>query len=146
MAQELFSNAEFGRQLREARKQAGVTQEQLADAVTASSGQRLHRSAIAKIESGDRPASLDEAVYITTYLGVSLAELAIPKVLRQRHARVLASVNARLKIESLQHEVAKLGWMMQTAVGTFSELQAALAEVKVELMAIEVQDADGSDQ
>lgn len=64
----------FARQLRAVRQAAGLTQQQLAGRMNAA-GTKMHRSAVAKIEAGDRPVSVGEAVRFAAVLGVSLDEL-----------------------------------------------------------------------
>jgi transcriptional regulator with XRE-family HTH domain len=64
----------FARRLREARDAAGLTQQQLADALG------IQRSSVARIETpknakGHRPVTLAEAVTLAQLLGVSLPDL-----------------------------------------------------------------------
>lgn len=69
-----ISDAIFARRLRSIREQADMTQQQLADAM-ARTGSRIHRSTIGKIENGDRPVTVGEAVQIAGIFGVPLTEL-----------------------------------------------------------------------
>src|ERR1700722_2997434 len=94
-----FSDAIFARRLRAVREASGMTQQQLADAM-ASTGNKIHRSTIGKIESGDRPVTIGEAVQLAGILGVDLAELVTEHTLDPR-------VEARVKVRALQHEAAK---------------------------------------
>jgi transcriptional regulator with XRE-family HTH domain len=70
-----ISDEIFARRLLTLRKVAGLTQEQLADRMT-KAGNTMHRSAIAKIEAGDRAVSIGEAVQLAGVLGADLADLA----------------------------------------------------------------------
>lgn len=95
----------FARRLKEVREQAGVTQAQLADRMT-SAGQKMHRSAIAKIETNQRPVLLGEAVWLAVLLGVQLIDLThdphadtVTDQLRQYRA------NAQIEVAALTHEV-----------------------------------------
>jgi transcriptional regulator with XRE-family HTH domain len=102
-----FSDSIFARKLREIRQQAGVTQQQIADRMTGA-GHKLHRSAVAKIELGERPVTIGEAVQLAGVLGVPLMEMvtdrdAATELERQHAARVEAQINVR----SLQHEAAE---------------------------------------
>lgn len=96
----------FGQRLRELRKVSGLTQQQVADEMTAS-GCLVHRSTIAKIEAGERVTSIGEAAALAAVLGTSLDALvsgsghdaarsgdrvrALDRVLRQRIAAQILS-------------------------------------------------------
>lgn len=69
-----LSDAIFARRLRSVREQADMTQRQLADMMTAA-GSKMHATAIAKIEAGDRSVTVGEAIQLATILGVPLMEL-----------------------------------------------------------------------
>jgi transcriptional regulator with XRE-family HTH domain len=102
-----FSDSIFARRLREVRQQAGVTQQQLAARMTGV-GHKLHRSAVAKIELGERPVTIGEAVQLAAILGVPLMELVTDRgaatELERQHA---ARVEAQIAVRSLQHEAAE---------------------------------------
>lgn len=102
-----FSDAIFARRLREFRQLADLTQQQLADRMAAV-GHKLHRSAIAKIESGERPVSIGEAVQFAGILGVPLMELVTdPAAATDQERAHRARIEAQLTVRSLQHEVAE---------------------------------------
>jgi transcriptional regulator with XRE-family HTH domain len=61
----------FATRFRMLREMGGVTQQQIADRL-AMGGHKMHRSAIAKIESGDRPVLLAEAVMLARVLNIDL--------------------------------------------------------------------------
>ncbi len=65
-AGDIFAAAVFA-----GRQAAGLTQKQLADRMT-ETGARMHPNTISKIESGDRPVSLSEAVQFARLFGSSL--------------------------------------------------------------------------
>lgn len=67
-------DAVFARRLRDVRGIAGLTQQQLADRMTAA-GYKMFRSQIGKIENGDRPVTVGEATVLAAALGVELTEL-----------------------------------------------------------------------
>src|SRR6185312_6689404 len=69
-----FADSIFARRLRAVRKQAEVTQKQLADRMAAR-GHKMLQSTVAKIESGERPVSIGEAVQLAEVLGASLMDL-----------------------------------------------------------------------
>jgi transcriptional regulator with XRE-family HTH domain len=102
-----FSDSIFARRLREVRQQAEVTQQQLA-ARMAQVGHKVHRSAIAKIELGERPVTIGEAVQLAGILGVPLMELVSDRgaatEVERKHA---ARVEAQITVRSLQHEAAE---------------------------------------
>lgn len=64
----------FARRLRALREVAQLTQRQLADQMTVA-GYRMHQTTIAKIEAGDRPVVIGEAVCFASIIGVDLADL-----------------------------------------------------------------------
>jgi transcriptional regulator with XRE-family HTH domain len=64
-------------QLRELRKRTGMTQQGLADRL-AQLGARIDRSAIARVESGDRELSLVEAFQVAWALHVAPVHLFVP--------------------------------------------------------------------
>jgi transcriptional regulator with XRE-family HTH domain len=102
-----LSDSIFARRLREVRQQAGVTQQQLAARMT-EVGHKLHRSAVAKVELGERPVTIGEAVQLAGVLGVPLMELITDRgaatELERQHA---ARVEAQIAVRSLQHEAAE---------------------------------------
>src|ERR1700690_2196010 len=108
-----FSDSIFARRLREVRQQAGITQQQLAARMTGV-GHKLHRSAVAKIELGERPVTIGEAVQLAGILGVPLMELVTDRgastELERRHA---ARVEAQIAVRSLQHEAAERHKLME---------------------------------
>jgi transcriptional regulator with XRE-family HTH domain len=63
---ELFSNW-----LRTARTQAGLSQQKVADAMTAQ-GLGFFQTTVAKIEQGQRPLRLDEAAALTRLFGTTI--------------------------------------------------------------------------
>ena len=101
-----ISDGIFARQLFKLRKTAGLTQEQLAERMAAA-GNAMHRSAIAKIESGDRSVPVGEAVQFAEVLGVDLGELTTERpgdTVRDRALQERAE--ARIRVRSLQHLAA----------------------------------------
>jgi transcriptional regulator with XRE-family HTH domain len=102
-----FSDAIFARRLREVRRVAGVTQQQLSDRMTAV-GHKMHRSAIAKIEVGDRPVSIGEAVQLAGQLGTTLMDLVTDARSDSPEERLHRErVEAMIRVRSLQHEAAE---------------------------------------
>lgn len=97
----------FARKLREARQAAGVTQQQVADLMT-QAGYRFHRSAVAKIELGERPVTIGEAVQFAVILGMPLTELVTDhdSLTEAEHERA-ARVDAQIAVTSLQREIAE---------------------------------------
>ena len=94
-----ISDGIFARQLFKLRKMAGLTQEQLAERMTAA-GNTMHRSAIAKIESGDRSVPVGEAVQFAEVLGVDLGELTTERsgdTVRDRALRERMEVQIRVR-------------------------------------------------
>jgi transcriptional regulator with XRE-family HTH domain len=102
-----ISDGIFARRLLALRKTAGLTQDQLADRMT-KAGNTMHRSAIAKMEAGDRAVSIGEAVQLAGVLGVDLADLASERswdTEQDRAHRERAEV--QIRVRSLELEVAE---------------------------------------
>jgi transcriptional regulator with XRE-family HTH domain len=110
-----FSDSIFARRLREVRQQARTTQQQLAERMTAT-GHKMHRSAIAKIEVGDRPVSIGEAVQLAGILGVPLMELVTDRGSATEQEKLHRTrVEAQIAVRSLQHEAAERHKLLQEA-------------------------------
>lgn len=122
-----FSDSIFARRLREVRQQAGVTQQQVADRMT-KVGHKLHRSAVAKIELGERPVTIGEAIQLASILGVPLMEMVTDRgsatELERQHA---ARVEAQIKVRSLQHETAERHKLLQEQQVLYENAEQRLA-------------------
>lgn len=131
-----FSDAVFARQLKAVRLAAGLTQQELAERM-ASTGNKIHRSTIGKIESGDRPVTIGEAVQFAGILGVPLAELITDPASGEHAYRAL--VDAQIAVRSLQHEAAERYKQLEEAqilydntVVMLKAAQQRLAELRFE--------------
>lgn len=102
------ADALFARRLKEVRSIAGLTQQQLADRVTAA-GHKLFRSQVGKIESGDRLVTLGEADALADALGVELADLISPHVmdahLLYMRERFVAQTELRSSAEDMRRHL-----------------------------------------
>lgn len=65
----LVSHKTIGRNIRSARQEAGLTQEQTAERL------RLSQLHFGRLERGERPASLEQLAHIASVLGVTTASL-----------------------------------------------------------------------
>jgi transcriptional regulator with XRE-family HTH domain len=92
----------FPRRLREVRTQAHMTQQQLAGEMNLVL--KMHRSAIAKIESGERPVLLGEAVAFANILNVSLLDLLRSPSEQEQESELM---RARLTVEALRREAVE---------------------------------------
>jgi transcriptional regulator with XRE-family HTH domain len=68
------ADATFARRVRDLREIADLTQRRLAEQMTVM-GYRMHQTTIAKIEAGERPVSIGEAVAFASVLGVEMPDL-----------------------------------------------------------------------
>ena len=110
-----FSDAIFAQRLRAVRTEAGLTQQQLADRMAAT-GHKIHRSTVGKIESGDRPVSVGEAVQFAGALNIPLLELVtIPQMETEQERAYRARLNAQMAVRSLQHQTADYDRLLQEA-------------------------------
>jgi transcriptional regulator with XRE-family HTH domain len=102
----------FTRRLREFRLLAGMTQQHLADQM-ARTGSKIHRSTVGKIEIGDRPVTIGEAVQFAAVLGVPLAELVADPSAGTGHARAL--IEAQLTAASIRREAEEQARLVREA-------------------------------
>jgi transcriptional regulator with XRE-family HTH domain len=103
----------FARRLRALRETAGLTQQQLADRMSAA-GNRMHRSAVAKIESGDRMVSIGEAMQLAVVLGIDLADLVTDRATHAENEKIhRARVVAQAKVRDLQYQLAQRTKLLQ---------------------------------
>jgi transcriptional regulator with XRE-family HTH domain len=124
----------FPRRLREARTQAGLTQQQLADEINLVF--KMHRSAIAKIESGERPVLLAEAVAFAQILGVNLGYLLSASDTDREHAHI-QRVAAQLEVEALAREAGERYRLAQEAQVLLDNTQDRLAAARKRLAELE---------
>jgi|SRR5579859_5140407 len=110
-----ISDEVFARRLHALRRVAGLTQQGLADAMSVA-GNTMHRSAIAKIEAGDRAVSIGEAVQLAAVLGVELADLVTEHAADTEEERAhRAFMEAQLKVRQLEHQATQLDAEVRTA-------------------------------
>jgi transcriptional regulator with XRE-family HTH domain len=131
-----FSDATFARRLRLVREAAGMTQQQLADAMAAT-GNKIHRSTIGKIESGDRPVTIGEAVELAGIVGVPLADLAtdLPAELWERQA-YRARIDAQVKVRALEYELERRKVVLAEDVILMENTAERLAAARRDLAAL----------
>ena len=133
-----ISDGIFARQLHALRKAAGLTQQQLADAMSAT-GNAMHRSAIAKIEAGDRAVSVGEAVQLAGALGADLAELVTERALDTEQERAhRARVEAQVKVRALEYETAERHRLLQEAQFRYEDAEGRLKAARKELRTLEL--------
>jgi transcriptional regulator with XRE-family HTH domain len=122
------ADAVLARRVREYRELSEQTQRQIAELMTAA-GHRMHQTTVAKIESGDRPVTIGEAVALADVLGVILTELVAPRSNTEQEQAHRELVDAQVAVRSLEHEFAERQKLLQEAQvlhdNTGSRLQAA---------------------
>lgn len=98
----------FGEQVKRFRTLAGMTQMQLADAVTRS-GARLTHVMIAKIEGGTRPTTVPELIALAQALTITPASL-LPEgsVAARSGDEVMAAAGRRAAVTALEDAIATL--------------------------------------
>lgn len=139
-----FSDETFARRLRLVREAAGMTQQQLADAMAAT-GNRFHRSTMGKIESGGRPVTIGEAVQLAGILGIRLEVLAADLPgdpwgqLAYRHR-----VEALVRLRSLQHEAAERHRLMEDARLLYEDTLLRIEQAQQRLAAMGGQPGPGT--
>ncbi len=118
------ADAAFGRRLLYLRKEAGLTQQQLAD-VMREAGSKMHRSTIGKIEAGERVVSLGEGAQFAEVLGIDLRELI--NVGRKR------LVTAQLKVASLEYRAGEYARQRDEAQILLDDTLAKLEDARAQL-------------
>jgi transcriptional regulator with XRE-family HTH domain len=106
-------DARFGRRVRAERERRRISQQQLVVRLAEAHHLRWHQTTVAKVENGDRPVRLSEALAIAGVLDVSLADLLddpdAPAARQRRSERLQARLdevflmNAHLAMRS--HEL-----------------------------------------
>jgi transcriptional regulator with XRE-family HTH domain len=119
-------DAVFAQCLRAARAAAGLTQRQIADLMTGA-GYQMHQTTIAKIESGERPVILGEAVALARIVGADLADLIDGPAEGNQLAVALAELAGHQRnVEALEGRAARAAVDAQDA-------QAALDAARTQL-------------
>jgi transcriptional regulator with XRE-family HTH domain len=111
----------LGRRLRALREEAGMTQTQLADAMTRQ-GFPMHQTMIGKVEANQRPVRVNEAAALAGILGFALPDL-------------LADPDLNAETSALRDELRQATARRLDAEARYAQLKAALAEVTVSLSA-----------
>jgi transcriptional regulator with XRE-family HTH domain len=127
-------DAIFARRLRELRKEAGATQQQVADRVS-STGIQMHRSTITKIEAGDRAASVGEAYQLAAVLGVTIADL-MPSGAGTSRDRD-EHTEAQLRLKTLEYEAAERARTLDQAQLMHADAERRVARARDKLAALE---------
>lgn len=98
---------EIGERVRAIREGQGIPQQHLAMTMTVLKGHRWHQTTVGKVESGERPIKLSEAVAVAEILGVPLVSLVgevAPDADRGAAIRELLNVQRQIgaRIEELR--------------------------------------------
>lgn len=91
----------YGRRIREAREQRGVTQAKLVAEMKALGVDYMNTSTLSRIEVGTRPVRLTEAQVIGRILGASVEEMIAEDNARQLHLRMLDVRRALLQAQDV---------------------------------------------
>jgi transcriptional regulator with XRE-family HTH domain len=100
----------LAKRIRELRTEAGLTQQQLAERMTLA-GSKMHQTTIAKIEAGERPVVVGEAVLLAALLNASLDDLIAVAGATDKSSnamrRAARELEARNAVRALEREVEK---------------------------------------
>jgi transcriptional regulator with XRE-family HTH domain len=132
-----FADSIFAGRLRTVRKQAGATQKQLADRM-ADRGHKMLQSTVAKIESGERPVSIGEAVQLAEVLGVSLMDLVTDDMTGRQEREYRQLVEAKIRVRSLEYEAADRDKKLQEAQFLYEHAEDKLQAARDELSGLEL--------
>jgi transcriptional regulator with XRE-family HTH domain len=104
---------DFGIRVRDTRKTRGMSQQELADAMTAAIGKPFHQTTIGRIENGTRPTSVAELVVLAALLDVMptdlLADVERQVITVQVELRTREAQDAVRRLEEAQQRAAALG-------------------------------------
>lgn len=117
----------LARRVRALRETSDLTQREIADKMTAA-GYRMHQTTIAKIESGERPVYVGEAVALAGILGVSLEQLLTepPEGLERNLAE------AQIEYAALDHQRARIQERLNEAREVTARIEEELHHVMSE--------------
>lgn len=130
----------LGAHVRAARVARGWSQEELASRLAEHAGVKLGQSGIVRLEKGDRPTRLDEALAIARFLGLDLTTLLRPSEppteieVREAHAKRVAAQRALRDAEAGFSE-ADVAW--RTIAAEALTASDAFRASRVELVAFD---------
>jgi transcriptional regulator with XRE-family HTH domain len=128
----------FRRRLREIRTQRELTQADVAEMLEPLFP--MHRSAIAKIESGDRPVLLGEAAALAWYFRVPLDEMLSDPEPTKRDEREIGRLVVQAEVHQLEREVADWARKAEDARLLMENAQARLEARRQGLAKLERED------
>ncbi|MGW4638017.1 helix-turn-helix domain-containing protein [Sphaerisporangium sp. NPDC004334] len=126
------AEAILGAHVRELRKRHGWTQHDLAQKLE-SFGFPLHQSAIARIEAGNRPVRLNEAVVLATLFSVDLPSLLMPPLSDQ------AMSEKEQQLAELAKEEAQLAAQLDAVEADVTHLAMSLHKAQMDQVAVRAQ-------
>ena len=127
------SEENFRKNLRARREAIGLTQAELA-ARLQRLGHAFVQQTVAKIESGNRPIRLDEAVALALATECSLDELASPLLPETPEAVRAALKAARQRLAEEEREFPKRERLLEEARAEYEEVQDAVGGYKLALV------------
>lgn len=104
---------DFGRRVRQFRKAAGLTQQQLAERLS-EWGRSYHQTTVAKLEAGNRPTTLEELIPLAAALGVSQ---------RQFFEEPSPADQAEHKVREVEQELSRLRSELDRAQSHYERLR-----------------------
>lgn len=130
---------DFGRRVKKLRKDAGLTQADLAERLS-QWGRSYHQTTVAKLESGTRPTSLEELIPLSVALGIpqqAFFQDPSPADQAEREARQAEQEVLRLRAEldEVRDQQRRLRRQLEQAEQTYAEKSAALRQIDPEVAA-----------
>ncbi|MGJ9426848.1 helix-turn-helix domain-containing protein [Nesterenkonia halotolerans] len=124
---------EFGRRVKRLRKDAGLTQQELADRL-GQWGRSYHQTTVAKLESGTRPTTLEELIPLSVALGVSQREFFQDPSPNERAERKVREAEQELlelrsQVSATRDRYRQLQDELKKALEVYSLRLAALREL-----------------
>ncbi|MGO1971624.1 MAG: helix-turn-helix domain-containing protein [Propionibacteriaceae bacterium] len=115
----------FAKRLRQLRRAAGLTQTDVAEAMSRLLGRQVVGTAVTKVESGERAVRLDEAVVVAEILQVPLEALVTEKD------------PVKIEIEELRDRFKEQLARGRQAEDEFQQAQAAMIAIEKQIAALE---------
>lgn len=124
---------DFGRRVKRLRKDVGLTQKELADRLS-QWGRSYHQTTVAKLESGNRPTTLEELIPLSVALGVSQREFfqdPSPTESAERRVREAEQevLNLRTEVRATHSRYLQLQEELQEAMDVYSRRMETLQEL-----------------
>jgi transcriptional regulator with XRE-family HTH domain len=126
----------FGERVKDIRKAQDMSQEALAEALSATTGRSYHQTTVARLENATRPTSVEEAYLVAMLLGVAVTDLIVPGDEDRQLIRLAVDVELRKREVDTAHarlEQARAALSAAGATGEPEDVAESLAKLEERL-------------